>query len=186
MNGGNILGIVRQSGRPLQDAIVGLDWIRGGGQRLNFYSADADGFTDRIGMLRRVTPLLPTPLATVSTATDEIGVFVLSFQWSGTDLGIAMSNPQCQIYVLVDEPIGNGRMVQRLRGRYITNMIRSVSVSQASGGLIANPTQLGDQLGIGADIHTILRRVRVPMIGRTVASASPDMYALLAGYRINL
>lgn len=108
-------------------------------------------------MLRGVTPLLPTPLSNLSTTTDEAGVFVLSFQWSGTDLGTAMDNPQCQIFVLVEEVTGN-MVTMRLRGRFVANMVPSVSLSQASGGLIPNPTQLGDQLGIDMDIVNLSSR----------------------------
>lgn len=37
MNSGYILGIVWRSGRPLQNAVIGFDWVRVGGQRLNVY-----------------------------------------------------------------------------------------------------------------------------------------------------
>ncbi|GIU82526.1 MAG: hypothetical protein D6687_06660 [Acidobacteria bacterium] len=185
MNSGYILGIVRRSGRPLQNALIGLDWIRAGGQLLNIYGSDTDSFTDRVRILRGGSSPPPRPLRNLFTTTDEAGVFVLSFQWSGTDLGTAIDNPRCQIFVLVEEPTGNV-VTARLYGRYVANMITSVSLSQASGGLIPNPTQLGDQIGIGVDIFTVLRRIRRPMIGVTIAPPSPDMYALIAGYRIDL
>lgn len=186
MNSGYILGIVRQAGRPLQGALVGLDWVRGGGLSLPVYSSDADSMSDRLNSLRRgLSTEMPPPLQNLWTETNSDGAFTLSFQWSGTDLGTAIDNPQCQVFVLVEERRANA-VTMRLRGRYQTRMITSVSLSQVSSGLIPNPTQIGDQIGIGVDIVTILRSIRRPMIGLTIAPPSPDMYALVAGYRINL
>ncbi len=186
MNSGHILGIVRQAGRPLQGAVVGLDWIRGGDLPLPVYSSDADSMSDRLRSLRRgLTTEMPAPLQNLSTETNSDGAFVLSFQWSGTDLGTAIDSPQSQVFVLVEERTAYG-VTMRLRGRYRTRMITTVGLSQVSGGLIPNPRQIGDQIGIGVDIMTILRGIRRPMIGLTIAPPSPDMYVLLAGYRINL
>jgi hypothetical protein len=186
MNSGYILGIVRRGGRGLANAVVGFDWIMGGGERLNIYSSDADSPSDRLRSIRRgLTTDMPSPLVNLSTTTNSDGAFVLSFQWSGTDLGTAMDSPRSQIFVLTEE-MTPGMVTMHLQGRYRANMIRSVSLSQVSSGLIPNPTQLGDAIGIGVDIHTVLRSIRRPMIGLTIAPPSPDMYALISGYSINL
>lgn len=186
MNPGYILGIVRQANRPVQGALVGLDWVRAGDQLLPIYRSDADSMADRFRSLSRgLSTEMPPPLQNLWTQTNSDGAFVLAFQWSGTDIGIAVDNVRCQIFVLVEErrPVG---VAMALKGRYQTRMITTVSLGQVSSGLISNPTQIGDQIGIGVDIMTILRGIRLPMIGRTIAPPSPDMYALLAGYRINL
>jgi len=109
MNSGHILGIVRQAGRPLQGALVGLDWVRGGDLPLPLYSSDADSMSDRLRSLRRgLTTEMPAPLQNLSTETNSDGAFILSFQWSGTDLGTAIDNPQSQVFVLVEERTAYG------------------------------------------------------------------------------
>jgi hypothetical protein len=37
---------------------------------------------------------------------------------------------------------------------------------------------------LGVDIYTVLREIRRPMIGLTVAPPSADAYALLAGFEL--
>lgn len=186
MNSGYIIGIIRNGGRPIEGALIGLDWVRGGGQHLNIYSADADSPADRLGSVRRgLTTDMPSPLVNLNAQTDANGVFCLAFQWSGTDLGTAMDHPVCQIFVLVEER-GSDRITMRLRGRYQASMIRAVSLSQVSSGLIPNPSQGTDLIGMGVDFHTVVRGIRRPMIGLTVVRPSADFYSLLAGYRITL
>jgi hypothetical protein len=186
MNGGYILGVVREAGRALGGAVIGLDWVRGGGADLTIYSADADSTADRLRSVRRgMAGDMPPPITNLATQTNSEGGFVLSFQWFGGDLGTAMDEPQCRIFVLVDELAG-GMVTSRLRGRYTARMVRAVSLGQTSSGLLWNPTQVADQIGLGTDLYAALREIRRPMIGLTVAPPSPDMYALIAGYRINL
>ena len=194
MNSGYILGVVRQSGRPLANTVVGLDWIRGGGQEIQFYSPDADAPSDRLEAVgrgvrawdaNRIGTAMPAALWTMATETNALGQFTLAFQWSGTDLGLAMDNPTCQIRVLGEDQTPRGP-ITRVRGRYQAPMVRAVAMTQVSSGLIAKPTQLADQIGLGTDFLTIIRGIRRPMIGLTVAAPSPDMYTLVAGFRINL
>lgn len=186
VNAGHILGVVREAGRPVEGALIGLDWVRGGGDILPLYSSDADGMSDRVRSVRRgLSEEMPTPTMNLHTSTTSGGAFALSFQWFGGDVASAMDSPLCQIFVLIEERSG-ARVTMRNRGRFQTHMVRAVSLSQVSGGLIANPTQLGDQLGMGADIAMVLAEIRKPMIGLTVAAPSADMYALLAGFEINL
>lgn len=186
MNAGHILGIVRQSGQPVEGAIIGLDWVRGGGEQLTVYGPDADGTADRLRSLRRgVSTEMPPPAVNLNTTTTSGGAFALSFQWSGTDLGIAVDAPRCQIFVIIEEHTAT-RWTMRLRGRYRVNMMPAVSLSQVSSGLIPNPTQTADQIGMGVDFYTVLRQIRRPMIGLTVAAPSADMYALIGGVEISL
>ncbi|APR77092.1 Hypothetical protein A7982_02439 [Minicystis rosea] len=186
MNAGHILGMVRHAGRPVADALIGLDWVRGGNGPLTLYGPDADSTSDRLRSLRRgLSTETAPPAVNLNTTTSSGGAFILSFQWWGGDIGVAIDALRCQIFVLVEERTAT-RVTMRLRGRYTRPMITSVSLSQVSSGLISNPTQLGDQIGMGVDVYTVLREIRRPMIGLTVAPPSPDMYALLAGFEINL
>ncbi|MGI8638814.1 MAG: hypothetical protein ACR2MG_02525 [Pyrinomonadaceae bacterium] len=187
MNLGLIIGVVRQAGRPLSNAVVGLAWVRGGGQTLPLYDANADSPTDRLRSQSRrgvTTTAMPPPLGShvpLAVNTDNHGVFALSFQWSGTDLGIAMDNPQCQLYVTDwTNPIH-----ARNYSGFTERMVRLVSLSQTMSGLIANPTQVFDQLGVGADI--LASGMPRGMLGRIrLGAPSPDMYALGAAFRINI
>lgn len=167
-------------------AIVGLDWVRGGGEQLTLYPADADSAADRLRSVRRgLSTEMPAPLVNLHTLTTASGAFALSFQWFGGDLGTAMDAPRCQVFVLEEER-SRTVVTARLRGRFIARMVRAVSLSQVSAGLIPNPAELADQIGMGVDIYTVLREIRRPMIGLTIAPPSPDAYALIAGYEINL
>ncbi|MCU0728230.1 MAG: hypothetical protein MUE73_20980, partial [Planctomycetes bacterium] len=104
MNGGLIAGRVCRGGRPIENALVGLDWVRAGDRPLALYPSNADGTMDRLrSVARGVTTDLPRPLVNVHTDTDSGGFFRISFQWSGTDLGAAIDNPNFQVFVLEEE-----------------------------------------------------------------------------------
>lgn len=182
MNKGYIFGVVNQSGRPLESAIIGLDWIRGSEGALTIYRDDADSTSDRLRSIRRgLSTEMPAPLINLNTQTDSNGVFMMAFQWSGTDLGTAIDNLRCQIFVLFEEGV-----TMRLRGRFRNRVATCVSLNQVSSGLIPDPTNPTDLLGMGVDLYTVIRQIRRPMIGLTIAPPSPDMYSLISAYRINL
>lgn len=186
MNKGYIFGVVYESGRPVNNAIIGLDWIRGGEGPLQIYSPDADGTLDRLRALSRgLSTGMPPPLQNLNTNTDANGIFVMPFQWSGTDLGTAADNLFCQVFVLIEET-SQTTVTMRLRGRFRNRMRMAVSLNQVSSGLIPDPTNPADLLGMGANLYAVIRQIRVPMIGLTVAAPSADMYSLIAGYRIAL
>jgi hypothetical protein len=186
MNSGYILGIVRETGRPVAGALIGLDWIRGGENQLITYSPDADSTMDRLRSMRRgFGSDMPPPAGNLHTQTNSDGAFLLSFQWWGGQIGTAIDALRCQIFVLIEERTGQ-TVTMRNRGRFRAPMITTVSLSQVSSGLIPNPTQAADRLAMGVDFYTVLRGIRRPMIGLTIAPPSPDMYALVAGFRINL
>jgi hypothetical protein len=178
INSGYILGIVRQAGRPLSGAFVCLDRVALGEHILPTYSADAD-ITGSWHDIHMPQPMNPR------AQTNSDGAFMVAFTWAGHDIGTGAVGLICQVFVLTEEATSRG-VTMRMRGRFRAPMITTVSLSQVSGGLIPNPTQIGDRIGMGVDIHTVLRGFRRPMIGLTIAPPSGNAYALVAGFRINL
>ena len=186
MNGGLIAGRVRRAGRPLENLLVGLDWVRTGEGILPIYSSNADSTMDRLRSIGRgVSSDQPPRLVNLNATTNSGGFFSMSFQWSGTDLGMAVDNPNYQVFVL-EEEVSGSVLTMRLRGRFHSRMAVHVNLRQIANGLIPDPTQIADGIGMGADAYQILRGIRLPRMAFTIVGPSPDFYGLLGVIEIGI
>lgn len=188
MNQGHIIGLVRRDGRPVEGALVGLDWIRGGEGALTIYSTSADSAADRYRSLGRgLSTEIPPPLVNLYTTTTENGAFAMSFQWFDGDLGLASDALTCQIFVNIEERTPT-YVISRTQGPHRrARMYIMASFGNAANGLIAPPpADVGSLIGLGTEIYKIIREIRTPMLGFTVAPLSTQLYTLFAGYSIDL
>jgi|ERR1044072_1007236 hypothetical protein len=104
MNPGYIIGIVLLLDRPVEGALIGLDWVVGGDQQLPIYRPAATVSSGSLGG----RGLTAGPIARSShlwTETDAEGFFNLSFVWRPEDIVIAMFHPHCQIFMQIYDPV---------------------------------------------------------------------------------
>ncbi|HEY1340765.1 MAG TPA: hypothetical protein VGF59_24805 [Bryobacteraceae bacterium] len=177
MNRGLIAGLVYVNGSPATNVLVGLDGvgIMTGQGMLPIYSTDADGAMDRLRSVSRgLSSEMPAPLQNLWAETQSNGGFALGFQWSGTDLGSAIDRPSYSIYALQQQ--GD---TMRLLGRRRAPMAVHVDLRAIANGLIPDPTQLTDQIGMVTDVITALRQIRLPRMGFTIMGPSGDYFGLL-------
>ena len=183
MNGGIIVGHVYDCGVPVENAQVCLSWLRGGGEPITIYSADADSDLDRARTLARgLGSDMPPPVTNLFTFTDRAGLFALEFQWWGGHIE-AVDAPRAMLMVLTEERTTT-RITARMRGHFPAHIAPAVSMSQVSAGLITNPTSGADLLGVAVEVWMILREIELPPI--FVASPSADMLALIGDAEIYL
>ena len=197
MNSGLICGQLfdAATGDPLTDGVVSIDWILGGTNYLPFYPPEGDDFMDRVRALGRGVRSFdaeraivePTRYHTIATQPDSMGCFALFFQWSGTDLGAAMEQ-ECRFQLNVQRHVvGGGLESYPNRARAHGTLRRVVSLRQIANGLIPDPREASDLLGMGINMTAVLRRARqfVPQ-SLMIVGPSPDYFALFGAVGVNV